>query len=221
MILEMTLAGFLFLFILALNLVMSALGYKIELGDVDTDAMLQTVNTHPTRFKTSIVFALIEHVSIIVLAVLLFRVFGPYSLLLGIVWTTFRIGEGLIQSYNEINYWDLLNIAKQYSATSDAEQTALSASAQTLLQTKHTRFTIAMVFWSIGTLAYSILFIIYGLVPPLIGWLGIFASLTSGIGNGIRLIKPNFQLLSAIGGLSAILFEILIGGWLIYYSLII
>ncbi len=217
----MTVAGFLFLFILVLNLVMSALGYKIEIGEFDIDAKLLKFAAYPNRFRISVAVALIEHVSIIVLAILLFRVFGPYSLILGLVWTVFRTGEGVVQLFNEINYWGLLRIAGQYSVSNGAGKKSLTDSARNILQTKYTRFNFAMVLWSVGTLAYSLLFVIYGLVPPLLGWLGLVASIFSGFGSGIKLVNPSFQLLSAIGGLSAILFEILLGGWLIFLSLLI
>ncbi len=86
------------------------------------------------------------------------------------------------------------------------------------MQTIDSRFRFAMVLWSIGTLAYSIVFVTYEVVPGIIGWLGIAASILVGFGNGIKLVKPNLKV-PAIGGLSAILFEVIIGGWLLYYSL--
>ena len=102
MIIEMFLAGFLFLFILVLNIVMGALGYLMEKDDFDPDAELKKVNKSPKKFKISIVFALIEHGSVIALTVMLFIVFSPYNLMLGIVLIIFRTGEGLLQFHSEI-----------------------------------------------------------------------------------------------------------------------
>ena len=90
-----------------------------------THAKLQQINNDPKKFKISIVLILIEHVSIISLAVMLFIAFSPYNITLAVVWAIFRIGEGLIQIYNKKNYWGLLNIARQYSGTSGAEKNAL------------------------------------------------------------------------------------------------
>jgi hypothetical protein len=226
----MSLLGFLFLFILVLNLAMAAFGHKMEIGDSDSDAELQKINNDPKKFQISIVLALIEHGSIIALTIMLFIVFSPYNLILGVVWTIFRIGEGLIQFYNEKNYWGLLNIAKRYSGTSGAEKNSLSDLARTIFRTKDSRFKFAMICWSIGTLAYSVVFVTYGVVPQIIGWLGIVASILVGFGNGVQLVvwiregdvvlvKPNFKVL-AIGGLLAILFEVILGGWLLFYSII-
>ena len=219
MIIEMILSGFLFLFILVLDAAMMAFGHKP--GDYDSDAKLQKIDNDPKKFQISIVLALIEHVSIIALAIMLFIVFSPYYIILGIVGTTFRIGEGLILIYNEINYWGLINIARQYSGTSGAEKNALSDLGRIILQTKNSRYTLATILYGIGILAYSILFVTYGVVPPIIGWLGLVVSILLVFGSGTKLAKPNFEVLLAIGGPLGILFEVIFGGWLLFYSHII
>lgn len=221
MIIEFFLTGFLFLIILVLNIPMFALGYKAEMGDSDSDAELQKINNNPRKIRISIVLALLEHGCVIALALMLFIAFSPYNLILGIVWTVVRIGEGLIQFNNEKNYWKFLNIAKEYSGTTAAERNTLSDIADTIFKIKESRFKFAMVLWAIGTFAYSIVFVIYGVVPIIIGSFGIVVSILIGISNGLELVKkPSSQVLLAIGGLSAIIFEVVLGGWLIYFSLI-
>jgi len=215
----MMLAGFLFLFILALNIVMGALGYLMEKDDYDSDADLQKINKDPRKFQISIKLALIEHGCVIALTIMLFIVFSQYNIILGIVWTICRTGEGLIQFYNEPNYWKLLNIARQYSGSSGAEKKSLSDLARTIFKTKDSRFKFAMILWSIGTLAFSIVLVISEVVPQIIGWIGIVSSILIGFGTGIKLVKPNVKV-PPIGALFAILFEIIIGGWLLYYSII-
>jgi len=219
LIVEMIFSGFLFLFILVLNLAMGALGYSMEKDDYDSDAELQKINKNPRKFKAGIGLALIEHGCVIVLTIMLFIAFSPYNLILGIVLLIFRIGEGLIQFYNEKNYWGHLNIARQYSSTISDEKTSLSNLARSIFKTKDSRFKFAMICWSIGTFAFSIVLVTSGVVPE-IGWLGIIASILVGFSTGIKLAKPNFKDFTAIGGLSAILFEIIIGGWLLLSSII-
>ena len=232
MIILIKLAGFLFLFILVLNLAMATFGYinpeqmiSSDAKTLNSDAELQKINKNGSKkFKISIVIALIEHTCVIALPIMLFIVFIQYNtilvLILGIVWIIFRIGEGLIQVYNEKNYWRLLNIAKQYSIISGAEKKSLSDLGSTILKTRDSRFKFAMILWSIGTLAYSIVLVTYG-VSPSIGWLGLVASILIGFGNGIKFVKPSFEVLSTIGGLVAIIFEVIIGGWLLFFPLII
>lgn len=77
-----------------------------------------------------------------------------------------------------------------------------------------------MICWSIGTLAFSIVLVTYIVVPLFIGWLGIPSSIAVGVINGIKVIKPNFkayEALSSIGGLAAIVFELIIGVWLLFF----
>jgi hypothetical protein len=219
MTIEMSLSGFLFLSILVLYFTKMALGNG-DYADYDSDAELQKINKHSRKIKTSIVIAFIHHVSVITLPIMLFIAFGQYNILLGIVWTIFRIGEGLILIYNEKSYWGLLNIARQYSVASGAEKNSLSDLTRTTFKTKYSRFTLGMFFWSIGTFAFSIVLVTSGVVPLLIGLLGIVAGISVGSYNGLLLVKhKNFVALSAIGGLSAILFEVIIGIWLLFFNI--
>jgi hypothetical protein len=217
MIIEMMLSGFLFLFILVLNLVMGALGYLMEEDDYDPDADLQKIENDPKKFQIGIVLALIEHGCVIALTILLFIAFSQYNIILGIVWTICRTGEGLIQFYNEPSYWGLLNIARRYSVSGGGEKNSLSDSARTILKAKDYRFKFAMICWSIGTLAFSIVLVTYGVAPAIIGWLGIVASILIGFGTGIKLAEPNLKV-PPIGALFAILFEVIIGVWLLWYG---
>ena len=218
MIVEMFLSGFLFLFILVLNIVMASFGYTMEKADYNPEADLKKININPKKFKTGITLALIEHGSVIALTILLFIAFSSYNLILGIIWLIFRTAEGLIQFINEPNYYRLLNLAKQYS--SNNEKKTLINSAKNIFKTKDTRFKFAMICWSIGTLAFSIVLITSEVVPTIIGYLGIIASILVGLTTVIKLAKPKSKDLTTIGGLTAILFEIIIGIALLYYSII-
>jgi len=219
MIIEMMLSGFLFLFILFLNLVMGVFGYLMEKDEYEPNADLKKINKNPKKFQIGITLALIEHSCVIALTILLFIAFSSYNIMLGIILIIFRTGEGLIQFYNEPFYWKLINIAKRYSSASGAEKKSLSDSASIIFKGKDIRFKYAMICWSIGTLAFSIVLVISDVVPPIIGWLGIIASILIGFGDGLKLIKPKVKY-TEIGALSAILFEIIIGGWLLLSPII-
>jgi hypothetical protein len=198
---------------------MAALGYLMESDDYDSDADLQKINKNPKKFQTSLLLALIHNGSVIALTILLFIAFSPYNIIIGVVWTIFRIGEGLILFYTEPSYWGFLNIARKYSVSSGVEKNALSDLARSIFKTKNSRFKFAMVCWSIGTLAFSIVLVTSGVVPAIIGWLGIVAGIIVGFSNGIKLVKPNIKV-PAIGALFPILFEVIIGGWLLFSSII-
>ena len=137
----MRLSGFLFLLILVSYLVlMPAFGYVSGIGDYDSAAQLQKINNNPKKFQIGLLFSLIAHLSVITLPILLFVVFSPYNIILGIVWMIFRIGEGSILIYNDKNYWGLINMAKRYSVTNGAEQNSISDLALTILKTRDKRW---------------------------------------------------------------------------------
>ncbi len=214
---EVFVSGFLFLFLIVIAFVAS-LRFGSEawtVSDLDSDAKLQEISDDPEKFRVSIVLALIEHVGIISLAVMLFIAFSPFNMILAVVWTLSRTGEGLIHIYSKGNYWGLLNVARQYPGTSGAERDALIDLGRGILKRKNSWFTFTQILFSIGTLAYSILFVTYEVVPQIIGWLGIVASILYGFGNAVRLVRPNFKDVWSFGGLRVLLFEIVLGGWLL------
>jgi hypothetical protein len=226
MIILMRLSGFLFLLILVLQIVMAAFGYILEPTPkhYESDYKLQNFNNNPKKFKIGVLIALIEHFSVITLAIILFFVISSYNILLGVILIIFRVTEGLIQVYIEKDYWGLLNMARRYSTTSDKEKGSLMSSYRNILHTKSYRFALAMIGWSIGTLVFSIALVTYDLVIPFIGWLGIITSILIGFANGMKLLKPEvkaYDLLSSFSGILAILFEVLIGIALMFFPPII
>ncbi len=218
---EIILAGFLFLFIIITLITSERFGYSL-ISDLDSDTKLQEINKDPKKFKIGIMLALIEHGTIIALAIMLFLAFNPYSITLAVIWTISRIGEGLIDVYNEKNYWGLINIARQYSSSSGAEKKSLSELGRSILKTKNSVFAFAQILFSIGTLSYSILFATSEAVPvpAIIGWFGIVAGILYGFGNGIILVKPNKAMKIFRVGLLILIFEVVLGGWLLFSPLI-
>ncbi|MHA2007497.1 MAG: DUF4386 domain-containing protein [Promethearchaeota archaeon] len=211
------LSGFFFYLIIITNITSNKFGYK-TFGDVDPDAQLRNIDKDTTKFKIGFALILVEHLCIIFLAVTLFIAFNQYNIILGIIWSIFRSGEALIQIYDKKNYWRLLNLAEKYSDNSSAEKNASIELGRSIFETKEFRFLIAQLFFSIGTLSYSILFVTYGVIPIFIGWFGIVASVLYGFGNGIFLIKSDVKAIWNIGGLLILLFELVLGGWLLFFS---
>lgn len=122
--------------------------------------------------------------------------------------------------YSDINDLKLINIANQYAITTGAENKSFIDIGQIILQKKYSRFSIISILFSVGTLSYTIVFVKFNLVPTILGWLGIIASIVYGLGNGIRLVKPKFIGVMGLGGLLVLLFESILGGWLLFSQLI-
>ncbi|MFX1607372.1 MAG: DUF4386 domain-containing protein [Promethearchaeota archaeon] len=211
-------SGFLFLLIIVvLVLASSRYGYEIS-SELDPEAQLQKINEDSKKFKTGTLLVVLEHSIIVALAISLFIAFSSFNLMLGFVWLVARGVEGLIQINNKRKYLGLLNIAEQYKGSSGAEKEALSGSALAILKSKNSIFSFSQILFSIGTLAYSIVFVVYETWPRLtiIGWFGIVASIIYGFGNGVQRVRPNFKALWNLGGLLIWIFELILGFWLLY-----
>ncbi|MHA2085710.1 MAG: DUF4386 domain-containing protein [Candidatus Thorarchaeota archaeon] len=213
-------SGFLLLLIIVvLVLASSRYGYEI-FSELEPEAQLQKINEDPKKFRMGTMLVVFEHFVIVALAISLFLAFSSFNLLLGIVWLAARGTEGLIQVYNKRKYFGLLDVAKQYPGTSGSEKEALSDTALAILKSKNSTFAVAQILFSIGTLAYSILFAFYGVILVYIGWFGIVSSIIYGIGNGITRMRPDSRAVWNLGGLLIWIFELILGGWLLFYSFI-
>lgn len=216
----MMLSGFLFLLIIiVLTLATSRFGYEIY-SDLDSEAMLRKINKDPKKFRTGVKLVIFEHIIIITLAIVLFIAFNSYNIVLAFVWTISRVSEGAIQIHNKKSYLGLVDIAKQFSGFSGSEKQGIIDKGLNILKSKNSVFSFAQILFSIGTLSYCILFVIYEAVPPIIGWFGLAAGFLYLFGNGIRFAKPDFNVLWNLGGLLIWIFELVLGGWLLFYPLI-
>jgi len=217
---EIVLSGFFFWFIIVVNIVSGRFGYE-TFSDLNAKAKLQKIASNPKKFKTSLRFIVVEHFALFALAVVLFFTFGSYSIILAVVWTVSRSLEALIQIYYKKIYWGIANLAKQYSSANDDKKASIVDSARSVLKTKNTVFVFAQMLFSIGTLAYSIVFATQTtVVPDLLGWFGIIASVIYGVGSGVNIFKPDSKAIWNVGGLSILVFELILGGWLLFYPII-
>ena len=131
----MQLSGFLFLLIIIILIICDILGHG-TISDLNSEAKFQKINENPKKFTISFILLVFEHVTIIFLVVMLFIAFSQFNIMLAVIWTIFRVGEGLIQIYNKKDYWGLLKIASQYSGTSGAERNALIDLGRSIIKTK-------------------------------------------------------------------------------------
>ncbi len=212
----MNLIGFLYLFILGTNAASVGLGNRIDVGEVDAVEKLQTINENPNKFQQSIIAALISHFSILAIAGMLFLAFNKYNTILALIGTIFRVGEGIILSYNEIESYTLLNLAKEYAIANGTDKLTLTSSTGKILQKKNIRFKFGLNLLAFGTLAYIILFLAYEAIVIPIAWLGFVASVLSVIGTVIILTKPDIEIWYKIGLPLMMLFEITFGIWLLF-----
>ena len=219
MINEIALSGFFFLFIIITNIASGRYGYE-TFSKLESEIKLQKIYKNPKKFKIATILILFEHIGIICLALILFLAFNSYSIILAYIWTISRISEASIQIIYKTKYWNLQKIANQYPNETEDEQESLRKLAKHILKTKNTIFYVSQLFFSIGTLSYSILFSNYEVIPIIFGWFGIIASIIYGFGNGIKFFKPNFNSFWGLGGLLILIFELILGFWLLLSPII-
>ena len=210
----MKLCGVLYLFILITSAASAALGNRND--EKDASLKLTAISENPGQFRMSVNIALVSHLGILAISGMLFFVFSTYDRSLALIGSVFRIGEGLMLLYNEISVLRLLVIAKEYALT-DSNKESLRLLGEQILQSKNTRFLLGLLLLSIGALAYCIMFVQSGAIPSRIAWLGLAAGIISAIGILVK-FASGFETVYAIGLLSMMVFEVVFGGWLLFFS---
>ena len=214
------LSGIVFLLIIViLSIAGEKYGYEV-FSEYNAIVKLNKINENPQKFRTAITLVVFEHAIIIILSISMFLAFGSYNLILGFIWLLARSVEGLLQINNKRNFSELANIAAQYTSSSETEKEDLENKTLSLMRSKNSTFTVAQLLFSMGTFAYSLVFVIYAIIPILIGWLGIVTSIVYGLGNAIYRIRPSSKILWNIGGLLIFIFELILGGWLVISSFV-
>jgi hypothetical protein len=189
-------------------------------SNLDAESKLLDIHKNPRGFEICIILELVEHSIIISLAITLFIAYGQLNLILGTIWLTSRITEALIQIYDKKQYWGLLSVARKYTDSTESGKKEIISSGKIILKRRNLSFIYAQILFFIGTLSYSSSFVIYDIIPVL-GWFGIVASITYGVGSIVYLVKNNSKIIWSIGGLLILLFELLLGGWLVFTSIFI
>ena len=212
-------SGCLFLLIIAFNLTADRFGYE-TFSKLNPEEKFKEVSGNPRRFRVAFRLIVIEHVFLIGLAIALFLAFSQYNLALAVTWLVFRTAEGLIQIYYKKDYWKLLTLSEQYSVAGETGKDSLIKAGLKILETKNRVFSLTQLFFSIGTLSYSILFVAYSILPLYIGWFGISAAVIYGAGSIIKLLKTESQAVWNIGGLLILVYELVLGGWLVINTII-
>lgn len=210
-----TMAGLLFWLIIVANFASNRFGYR-TLGDPESEAVLREIDESPRRFKIGFALIIVEHLSIISLAAMLFIAYNRLNLALAIVWLVSRGSEGVIQIVEKRAYWRLLDVARQYSAATGEERSDLANLRVDILRSKRANFLFAQILFAVGTFAYSLLFAIESVVPPLLAWFGVATAILYGFGNGLTIRNPDSRAVLYIGGLGILIFEPILGGWLLF-----
>lgn len=210
----MKLCGFLYFFILVTSAASAGLGNRND--ETNAASKLNTISENPGQYRMSVNIAIISHLGIVAIAGMLFLAFSSYNRQLALIGSVFRLGEGLVLLYNEVSVLKLLEMAKEY-ALNDVNKESIQVLGDQILQTKNTRFLLGLFLLAIGALAYCIMFVQSVAVPSMIAWLGLAAGIVTAIGILVN-FASGYGTVYVIGMLSMMVFEVVFGGWLLFFS---
>jgi hypothetical protein len=212
--LAMRLCGFLYIYILISNAASVGLGNRNN--EFDSSTKMPLIAENPSRYRMSIIVAIISHLGILTITGMLFLAFNSYNRQLALIGSVFRLGEAVVMIYSEISIFRLLELSKDYVLT-DSNKEALSVIGDQILQIKNSRVDLGLLFLSIGAIAYCLLFIQNGIIPSRIAWLGFAAGIISAIGILAKFLS-GFNFIAVIGMVSMMVFETSFAGWLLFFS---
>ena len=212
--LAMKLCGFLYFFILVTSAASAGLGNRND--EADAALKLTNISENPGQYRLSVFVAIMSHLGIVVITGALFLAFSSYNRQLALIGSVSRLGEALVLLYNEVSVLRLLDLAKEYALT-DSNKESLRLLGDQILQTKNARFLLGLLLLGIGAFAYSLMFVQSGAIPSMIAWLGLVAGIVTVIGILVN-FASGFGTVYVIGMLSMMVFEVIFGGWLLFFS---
>ncbi|HEV8383987.1 MAG TPA: DUF4386 domain-containing protein [Candidatus Acidoferrales bacterium] len=167
-------AGFMFLFYIVVGLTHLYLSNQATSGAEGSAAKLASMAQHATLVRLTVVLALLEAVSAVVLAVALYGLTRDVDHDLAIMALSFRVGEGVTNAISTVKTLAMLSIAT--AAAGAATPDAVAQAVGGVLLKVGVGGSGAFLF-SVGSTIYSYLFLRARSIPVWLAWLGVFASI--------------------------------------------
>ena len=209
------LCGILFLFILLTSALSQSLAGAV-LNPADVPGTLKKVTESDKKFRIGVVIDLISHAAVIALAGLLYIAFSPYSWPLALIGTLWRVAEGTIISFGEVNNIVLLDVGQKFVSATGTETVSLETLGRGLIVAEKWGLKIGLIFLSFGHLAYAILFVSSDVLPQALGWWGVVASFLAAAGILLAIIYPKMsRVIKSVSFFPIILYEVALGIWLV------
>lgn len=208
-------AGFTYLFYAAIGMCLELLMHQAR-GVGGDAAKLAHIGQHAMNVRLSILIALLEGLSSLVLAVTLYGITRDEDHELAMLGMVCRVAEGVLGSINNIpSYLGLLWLAKAGVGTDVPDMSTANALRAFLLMPGPS-VPLGAFFFAVGSLIFSWLLLRGRMVPVSIAWLGVFAS-------GLLVVVLPLQLAGFSTGpltgyyqwLPALVFQVVLALWLL------
>jgi hypothetical protein len=205
------LAGFTFLLYIALGVTSIFLGGT---GGEGTAAKLASIAQHETGFRVGLLLSPILWFCAIVLAVTLYALTRDEDPDLAMLVLLSRTGEGVIGAASTFASLGLL-----WLATTNGSAALDAASSQALgtflFKVEGWNTTISAIFFAVGSTAFSYLLLRGRMVPAVLAWLGVVASVLLVVGLPLQLAGFPNGTITNLMWLPMLLFEVPLALWLI------
>ena len=208
-------AGFTYLFYAAIGLCGEALMHQAR-GVDGGAAELARIGQYATNVRLFILITVLESFSALVLAVTLYGITRDEDHELAMLGMVCRVAEGVLGSLNNIPaYLGLLWLAKAGVGTGVPDIPTTNALGAFLLMPGPS-VPLGAIFFAVGSLIFSYLFLRGRMVPASIAWLGVFASGLLVVGLPLQLAGFNTGLLTGYyQWLPALVFQVVLALWLL------
>lgn len=206
-------AGFLFLFYIAVGLTQIALFGGTTAGE-GTVARLATMALRAPDVRINVVLGLLTCFVALGLGAALYAITRAQDHDLAMLALACRIGEGVIGGASIPLTLGLLSLATETSAnTTDA---AVASAAGLLILTARTwNVTIAASFFAVGSTFFSWIFLRGRLIPVALAWLGVVSSVLLVVGLPLQILTVLKTPLATYMWIPMAVFEIVLAVWLL------
>jgi hypothetical protein len=205
------LAGFTFLFYIAAGVTVMFLMNRATDAE-GTHAILLRIAGHNSDVRIAIILELFESFSALVLAVMLYGITRDESQELAMLAMVCRVCEGLLGTLGLRNTLGLLWLSK--SAASAGQPAAANALGDFLLMPTQS-VLIGGIFFAVGSMIFSYLLLRGRIIPTLLAWLGLFASVLLVLSLPLQLVGILKGPITWYIWLPMVAFEIPVGLWLL------
>jgi hypothetical protein len=207
------LAGFMFLFYIAIGIASMVLFNQATGGAGGTAAKLAGIARHAPLVRLTALFGLLTFFVAVILAVALYVLTRDQGSNLALLALYCRVGEGMINAFSAVMTLGLLSVATASTAAAASDSAAAHALGDLLLKQDGSGTLISSTCFAVGSMLYSYLFLRARSIPVPLAWLGIIASL-------LLVVALPLQIAGLINGnrftwIPMLVFEVTLGLWLL------
>lgn len=209
------LAGFMFLFYIAISFISMAISNQASSGAIGVEAKLASIAQHVPLVRLSALLSLLTFFVAAVLAVALFVLThnqNPYIALLALCC---RIAEGIVIAISAVWTFGLLSVATASPLAAASDSAVAHTLGGFLFQQESSSILISATCFAVGSTLYSYLFLRARSIPVLLAWFGLLASMLLVVALPLQILGFLSEVVNIFIWLPMLVFEVTLALWLL------